>query len=763
MYHKIKMQVCKRDGSYEDVSFDKISHRIQALSKDLKVEPLEVSKMVCSRIIDKISTTQLDTFAAEIAATNIPTHPDYGTLAARLAISNLHKNTVDTFSEYISLMKEKAGCIKLESSLIDMVENNKERLDAVINTQADFNYDYFGFTTLCKMYLFKIGDAIVERPQYMLMRVSLCLSKGDIDEAILTYQSMSNKKYIHATPTLFHAGTNHPQLASCFTVSCEDSIESIFNMNTKCALISKGAGGIGASLARVRRRGGLIKSVGGSAGGLVPLLRQLNDTARYVNQSGRRKGSIAVYIEPWHADIFDFLEAKNNFGDEEMRARDLFYALWIPDLFMERVKSNGYWSLMCPDECQGLVEAYGDEFRQLYTKYEKEGRYYKQIKAQDVWKSITKSQIETGTPYMLYKDAANIKSNQKNLGTIISSNLCTEIIQYHDPNEYSVCNLASISLPNFIKDGVFDFDELQTITGIVVRNIDRSIDINLYPVEEAERSNTKNRPMGIGIQGLADTFAIMGLPFTSDGAKQLNIQIFSTIYYAAVKESIQLAEKYGTYPSYEGSPASQGQLQYDLWGVKPCTDIISQTQWDELKENLAKHGLRNSLLMAPMPTASTSQMLGNNECIEPFTSMVYKRTTLAGEFVLVNKYLVRDLDKLGLWDKTMFDTIVMREGSIQALSVIPEEIRDKYQTAWDMSQKHVVDMSADRAPYICQSQSMNIFLARPTNANLSAMHFYAWSKGLKTGSYYIRGKPATRAQVVGGAASEGPQCLNCSA
>jgi ribonucleoside-diphosphate reductase alpha chain len=633
---------------------------------------------------------------------------------------------------------QKAGLIGDET--MEIIRQNRDKLDAAIVYSRDDSFDYFGFKTLERSYLLRMDGKVVERPQHMIMRAAVGIHGEDIEAAIETYNLISEKWFIHATPTLFNAGTPKPQLSSCFLLSAtDDSIPGIFETLSRCAKISQSAGGIGLSIHNIRAKGSYIKGTGGTSNGIVPMLRVYNDTARYVDQGGgKRKGAFAIYLEPWHADVYDFLELKKNHGKEEMRARDLFYALWIPDLFMERVKNNAEWSLFCPNEAPGLYDCYGGEFEALYHKYEKEGRARRTIKAQDLWFEILESQIETGTPYILYKDAANKKSNQKNLGTIRSSNLCTEIIEYTAPDEVAVCNLASISLPKFINDGKFDHQKLYEITRVVTRNLNKIIDVNYYPVPEAENSNMRHRPIGIGVQGLADAFMMLRYPFDSAEARKLNREIFETIYYASLTESNQMAKEDGTYQSYEGSPASKGELQYDMWGVTP-TD---RWDWDALKQEIKEHGLRNSLLLAPMPTASTSQILGNNECIEPYTSNIYTRRTLSGEYVIVNKHLLRDLIKLNLWNEEMKQAIMAANGSIQHIEDIPQELKDLYKTVYEMSQKVIIDMAADRGAYICQSQSLNLFMENATFGRLSSMHFYAWEKGLKTGMYYLRTKAA---------------------
>lgn len=743
------MEVIKRSGKKEAVSFDKITARIKKLCYGLAnkyVEPIEIAKRVILGLYDGVTTTELDNLAAETAATMATKHPDYAQLAARIAISNLHKNTKKSFSitmkdlyNYIDPKTgEKAGLIGEETYKI--IQKNKDRLNSAIIFDRDYSFDYFGFKTLERSYLLRMNKEVVERPQHMLMRAAVGIHGKDIDAAIETYNLMSEKWFIHATPTLFNAGTPKPQLSSCFLLSAtEDSIPGIFETLTRCAKISQSAGGIGLSIHNIRAQGSYIKGTGGTSNGIVPMLKVYNDTARYVDQGGgKRKGAFAVYIEPWHSDIFDFLDLKKNHGKEEMRARDLFYALWIPDLFMQRVKDGGEWSLFCPNEAPGLFDVHGGEFEALYHKYEQEGRARKVIKAQDLWFHILESQIETGTPYLLYKDAANKKSNQKNLGTIRSSNLCTEIIEYTSKDEVAVCNLASISLAKFVNDGEFDFQKLYEIARVVTRNLNRVIDVNYYPVQEAENSNMRHRPIGIGVQGLADAFLLMRYAFDSEEARQLNRDIFETIYFAALTESNAIAAVDGTYQSYEGSPVSQGILQYDMWNVTPS----DRWDWADLKAKIKENGIRNSLLLAPMPTASTSQILGNNECFEPYTSNIYTRRTLSGEYIIVNKHLLKDLIGLGIWNEEMKQRLMAANGSIQHIPEIPENIKALYKTAYELKQKVILDMSADRGAFICQSQSLNLFVESPNFKKLSSMHFYGWQRGLKTGMYYLRSKAA---------------------
>lgn len=743
------MQVVKRSGKKEDVSFDKITARIKKLVYGLDpnhINYIEICKKVIQGLYDGVTTQELDNLAAETAASMATQHPDYNILAARISISNLHKSTKKSFSSTIKDLFEyidpktgqKANLISEDTYRI--IQKHKSVLNSAIVYDRDFSFDYFGFKTLERAYLLRIDGNIVERPQHMIMRAAIGIHGEDIDAAVETYNLISEKWFIHATPTLFNAGTPRPQLSSCFLLSMtDDSIPGIFETLSRCAKISQSAGGIGLSIHNIRAKGSYIKGTGGYSNGLVPMLRVFNDTARYVDQGGgKRKGAFAMYLEPWHADVLDFLDLKKNHGKEEQRARDLFYAMWVPDLFMQRVKDGGDWSLFCPNECPDLHDTYGGEFEALYHKYEQEGRARKTIKAQDLWFKILESQTETGTPYMLYKDAANKKSNQKNLGTIRSSNLCTEIMEYTSPDEVAVCNLASISLPKFVNDKEFDFQKLYEITRVVTRNLNKIIDVNYYPIEEARNSNLRHRPIGIGVQGLADAFMLMRYPFDSAEARKLNKDIFETMYFAAMSESCAIAEKDGTYSSYEGSPVSQGIFQYDMWGETPS----NRWNWDELKAKVAKYGIRNSLLLAPMPTASTSQILGNNECFEPYTSNIYSRRTLSGEFVVINRHLFKDLVELGLWDEEMKEQLIASNGSVQNIEAIPASMKELYKTVWEISQRTIIDMAADRGAYICQSQSMNLFVESPNFKKLTSMHFYAWQKGLKTGMYYLRSKAA---------------------
>lgn len=746
------MFVYKRDGKKETVKFDKITARIQKLCYGLDsrhVNPIHVTQRVIEGVYDGVTTSELDNLAAETAATMTVRHPDYALLASRIAVSNLHKNTKKSFSEtmkdlyqYIDSKTGKPASLIAED-VYQVIKDNADLLDSTIIYDRDFGYDFFGFKTLEKSYLLKLNGKVVERPQHMLMRVSVGIHKEDIESAIQTYNLMSERWFTHATPTLFNAGTPKPQLSSCFLLTMKgDSIEGIYDTLKQTSLISQSAGGIGLSIHNIRATGSYIRGTNGTSNGIVPMLRVFNDTARYVDQGGgKRKGSFAIYLEPWHADIFEFLDLKKNHGKEELRARDLFFALWISDLFMKRVEEEGDWSLFCPNEAPGLADCYGAEFELLYTRYEQEGRARKTVKARELWSAVLESQIETGTPYMLYKDACNEKSNQKNLGTIKSSNLCTEIIEYTAPDEVAVCNLASIALPRFVQNGNFDHDKLFAITYVVTKNLNKIIDINYYPIPEARNSNMRHRPIGIGVQGLADAFIMLRMPFDSEEARLLNREIFETIYYAALTASKDLAMENGPYQTYEGSPISQGIFQQDMWNVKP-TD---RWEWDVLREEIKKHGVYNSLLLAPMPTASTSQILGNNECFEPFTSNIYTRRVLSGEFIIVNKYLLHDLVKLGLWNNELKNQVIAANGSIQDIEEIPNDIKEIYKTVWEIKQRAIIDMAADRGAFIDQSQSLNLFISDPNYAKLSSMHFYAWKKGLKTGMYYLRTKSATDA------------------
>jgi ribonucleoside-diphosphate reductase alpha subunit len=765
--------VTKRDGTREPVSFDQILQRLQRLAKGLEhVNTDLVAQKVCSQIADGIKTSELDEFAAETCAMmQARNHPNYGKLAARIVIDNHQKLTPSTLKECVDRLAK--DNLVSEDYVWDLTEYPKE-LEAMIDYTRDFNFNYFGFKTLEKGYLLRTRDGkACERPQHMWMRVALQLhgcfeySTMHLTRVKETYDALSLGYFIHATPTLFNAGTRHPQLSSCFLLTMEeDSIKGIYKTLGDCAQISKWAGGIGLALHDIRAKDSHIQGTNGKSTGLVPMLKVFNDTAKYVNQGGKRNGSFAMYLEPWHADIEDFLRLKLNTGAEEERARDLFYGLWIPDLFMERVESDGLWSLMCPAECPGLADVWGDKFRTLYESYEAAGKFRRQIPAKKLWQTILDSQIQTGAPYLCYKDAANSKSNQQNLGTIRSSNLCTEIIEFTSPTETAVCNLGSLALPRFVNDGKFDFTGLRKFTRILVRNLDIVIDKNFYPTPETRTSNKRHRPVGLGVQGLADVFALMSIPWTSEQATQLNREIFENIYFAAVEASMEIAGEdlgaanhytpIGSYSSFKGSPASKGKLQFDLWGQQPTQ--TPYLNWTELKSKVDTHGLRNSLLIAPMPTASTSQILGNNECIEPFTSNLYTRRVLAGEFVVINEYLVERLVSLGLWNSEIRSQIIAQNGSIQGIQAIPQEVRDLYKTSWEIPMKTLINLAADRAPFICQSQSLNLFVAEPSYSKISSMHFYAWKKGLKTGCYYLRTKAVAKAQQF-----TVEPCLTCTA
>lgn len=793
------MFVIKRDNSKEEVSFDKILYRLQKLSKNLNVNVHEVAQKVCSRIHNNVKTYELDEFASQLCSSMMLEHPDYGVLASRLVISNHHKQTSPSFSEAMTMLYNNYDSENNHSPIVsekfyNVVIKNREKLNSYINYERDYLLDYFGFKTLERAYLLKKDNKIIERPQHMWLRVALGIHGEDIKDALETYDYMSKKYFTHASPTLFNAGTPRPQLSSCFLLDVEDSIKGIYENLSDCAHISKYAGGIGLNVHDIRSKNSIIRGTNGSSDGIIPMLRVYNSTARYVNQSGKRLGSIAIYIEPWHGDIMEWLELRKNHGAEEERARDLFYALWIPDLFMKRVQENGKWSLMCPDQCKGLTKAYGDEFEQLYTQYESQGKFIKQIDAQKIWMKILEAQIETGTPYMLYKDSINNKSNQKNIGTIKSSNLCCEITEFTAPDEIAVCNLASICLPMFVQkdenDNIFfNFEELHKISKIICKNLNKVIDVNYYPVDKARYSNMKHRPIGIGVQGLADTFFKLNYPFESDEAKQLNRDIFETIYHGALESSndISLKRKLiynernmlsttglsdkekidklnemdlylnlnqhelnnskkfkGAYSSFEGSPASKGILQFDMW--KNSDSINLKYDWDGLKNSIIEHGIRNSLLVAPMPTASTSQIMGNTEAFEAITSNLYKRKTLAGEFIIINKYLIQDLIKLNLWNKDIKEKIMINEGILKDIEEIPQNIKDIYKTVWEIKQKNIIDMAADRGRFIDQTQSMNLFVSEPNPNILTKMHFYGWKQGLKTGMYYLRTKPKATTQ-----------------
>jgi len=748
------MYVVKRDGKKEPVMFDKITERIKKLCYGLNhlVDPVKVAMRVIEGLYDGVSTSELDNLAAETAAAMTITHPDYAQLAARIAISNLHSNTKKSFSEtmndmyhYVNPRTNKLSPL-LSDEVYESIMENAEFLDSHVIYTRDFNYDYFGFKTLERSYLLKINGKIVERPQHMLMRVAVGIHLNDLEAVIETYDLMSKKFFTHATPTLFNSGTPKPQMSSCFLLTMkDDSIDGIYDTLKQTAKISQSAGGIGLAIHNVRATGSYISGTNGTSNGIVPMLRVYDMTARYVDQGGgKRKGSFAIYIEPWHADIFDFLDLRKNHGKEEMRTRDLFLGMWIPDLFMKRVQEDSTWTLMCPNECPGLSESHSEVFEALYLKYEAEGKGRKTIKAREIWEKIMESQVETGLPYMLYKDAANRKSNQKNLGTIRSSNLCTEIIEYTSPDEVAVCNLASISLPMFVENGEFNHQKLFDVTKRVTLNLNKVIDRNYYPVIEAENSNMRHRPVGLGVQGLADAFIMLRMPFTSDEAKKLNQEIFETLYFAAVTSSMESAKVEGPYSSYEGSPISQGEFQYNLWGLKD-SDLSGRWDWEGLRKEVLKHGVRNSLLVAPMPTASTSQILGNNEAFEPYTSNIYTRRTLSGEFIVVNKHLLEDLVKRGLWNENLKQEIMRHNGSVQNIDVIPADLKELYKTVWEMSMKDILDMSRQRGYFVDQSQSLNLFMQDANYAKLTSMHFYAWQSGLKTGMYYLRTKSAVDA------------------
>ena len=748
------MYVVKRDGRKEPIMFDKITARVRKLNYGLNplVDPVRVAMRVIEGLYDGVTTSELDNLAAEIAATMTTTHPDYAQLAARISVSNLHKNTKKSFSatmkdlyEYVNPRTGKKAPL-LSDEVYKIIEKNADQIDSNIIYNRDFGYDFFGFKTLERSYLLKLNGQIVERPQHMLMRVSIGIHLNDLESAFETYELMSKRYFTHATPTLFNSGTPKPQMSSCFLLTMkDDSIDGIYDTLKQTAKISQSAGGIGLSIHNIRATGSYIAGTNGTSNGIVPMLRVFNDTARYVDQGGgKRKGSFAIYVEPWHADIFDFLELKKNHGKEEMRARDLFYAMWISDLFMKRVEENSTWTLMCPNECPGLYDCHGEAFEKLYLKYEKEGKGRRTIQARELWDKILESQIETGTPYMLYKDSANRKSNQKNLGTIRSSNLCTEILEYTSEDEVAVCNLASIALPLFIENGKFNHEELFNVTKTVTKNLNRVIDRNYYPVKEAENSNMRHRPIGLGVQGLADAFIKLRLPFTCEEAKSLNQEIFETLYFAAVTASVEEAEKDGAYKSYQASPMAKGEFQHNLWGIKD-EELSGRWDWQDLRKKVKKHGVRNSLLVAPMPTASTSQILGNNECFEPYTSNIYTRRVLSGEFIVVNKHLLEDLVNLSLWNEDMKQELMQANGSIQNINGIPDNIKELYKTVWEMSMKDIIDMSRHRGYFIDQSQSLNLFMEGATMAKLTSMHFYAWKSGLKTGMYYLRTKSAVDA------------------
>ncbi|MFZ6023885.1 MAG: ribonucleoside-diphosphate reductase subunit alpha [Bacteroidota bacterium] len=745
------MYVIKRNGKKESVKFDKVTARLEKLSYSLSpiVNVIDVAKKTIEGIYEGVATTDLDNLAAETAASLTITHPDYAILASRIAVSNLHKNTVKSFSATMRKLyhyTDEATGKKLPliaDDVMKVIEDHADLLDSTIIYDRDYAFDYFGFKTLEKSYLLRVNGKVAERPQHMYMRVAVGIHKHDIDSVIKTYHLMSERWFTHATPTLFNAGTPKPQMSSCFLLTMkEDSIDGIYDTLKQTAKISQSAGGIGLSIHNIRATGSYIGGTNGTSNGIIPMLRVFNDTARYVDQGGgKRKGAFAIYLEPWHADIFEFLDLRKNHGKEELRARDLFFALWISDLFMQRVETNEEWSLFCPHEAPGLSDCWGEAFDQLYIKYETEGKAREKVKAQELWFKILESQIETGTPYMLYKDAANSKSNQQHIGTIKSSNLCTEILEYTSPEEVAVCNLASIALPRFILDGKFDHEKLYEVTYQVTKNLNAVIDGNFYPVEEARYSNMRHRPIGLGVQGLADVFIMLRLPFENDLAKLLNKNIFETIYFAAMTASKELAKEHGAYETFAGSPLSKGIFQFDMWNTIPS----DRWDWESLRKEIMQYGVRNSLLVAPMPTASTSQIFGNNECFEPYTSNIYTRRVLSGEFIIVNKHLLKDLVQLGLWNNAMKNKIIAANGSIQHIEEIPSDVKELYKTVWEIKQRAIIDMAADRGAYICQSQSLNLFIDNPTISKLTSMHFYGWKKGLKTGMYYLRTQAATQA------------------
>ena len=757
------MNVKKRNGQLETVSFDKILKRIKKVGQEvnLKLNYTSLAMKVIDQLYDGISTFKIDELTAEQCASMSSIHPEYNILAGRITVSNHHRNTLVSFTDVMMKLyqyrdkHDKSSPLVSEEFITNIktltkIVGGKKELDKICEYDRDYLIEYFGFKTLERAYLIRINGKIMERPQHMWLRVSIGIHGNNLEKVLETYEHMSKKYFTHATPTLFNAGTPHPQLSSCYLLSMEgDSIEGIYNTLKDCALISKWAGGIGLHIHNVRATGSHIRGTNGVSNGIVPMLKVFNHTAKYVDQGGgKRNGSFAIYLEPWHADISMFLQMRKNHGDEELKARDLFYALWIPDLFMERIKANGNWTLMCPDECPGLSDVYGKEFVELYEKYELEGKGRETVLARDLWFQVLDAQMETGTPYLLFKDAANQKSNQKNIGVIKSSNLCCEIIEYSDANETAVCNLASIALPSFISKNeegknYFDYEKLHHITKIVTENLNRIIDVNYYPTEKTKTSNLRHRPIGIGVQGLADVFLLLDFAFSSEESKKINRDIFETIYHAALEKSCELAENEGVYETFPGSPASKGILQFDMWNTEPG---LERYNWTELKLRIQEKGLRNSLLLAPMPTASTSQILGYNECIEPITSNIYSRRTLAGEFIMVNKYLMNDLIALDLWNETLKNNIIANNGSIQHLEIIPSNIREKFRTVWEIPMRTLIDMSADRGVFICQSQSLNLWLEDPNYNTLTSMHFYTWSKGLKTGIYYLRRRPKHQAQ-----------------
>lgn len=749
------MRVIKRNGTSESVQFDQITERITRLCPSSDIDPAEVAQQVCARLHDGITTSELDELSANVAIGLSTKHIDYGKLAARIIISNHHKNTNGFFSDIVEILND-----RFSPKILTIARDNALILDDMIDHNRDFRIDYFGFKTLQKSYLLKHNDIIVERPQHLFLRVALEIHRDNMNAVRESYDFMSQGYFTHATPTLYHAGLKRPQMSSCFLIGTEDSVSGIFSTIRDVAMISKWAGGIGIHINNIRAKNSPIRQTAGKSDGILPMLKVYNDVARYINQSSRRNGSFAMYLSPWHDDIFEFLDAKKNHGADETRARDLFYALWIPDKFMHAVENDESWYLMCPDECNGLNDVWGNEFNEMYDAFVEAGKFRRCVKARDIWGKIISSQIETGMPYMLYADSCNAKSNQKNLGTIKSSNLCAEIVEFSDhQHEYAVCNLASIGLARFVENQSFDFDKFRTVVKHVVKNLDKVIERNFYPVEQTKYSNEKNRPIGLGVQGLADTYALMDIPFDSDAAANLNKMIFENMYYAALDASCELAEQMGIYDSYGGSPMSQGMLQFDLWGLTP-DKLVSDLDWDNLRLRISEYGVRNSLLTALMPTASTSQILGYNECFEPFTSNMYTRRTLAGEFTVLNKYLFQKLIDLGLWTPELKQSIIEQRGSIQHIEGIPDDIKAVFKTAWEIKQRIIIDQAADRAPFICQSQSMNIFVKKATPNILTSIHFHGWKKGLKTGSYYIRSQPAATSQAF---TVEPEECAVCTA
>jgi ribonucleoside-diphosphate reductase alpha chain len=761
----VNMKVITRSGIEEDVKFDLITEKIKYLSSEseiwgrkLNVNPIFIAQNVCSLIYDGITTTQLDDFSSNFAATLFKQDPDYLILASRIAINNHHKNTENNFQNVMIKLNEK-GIIS--DYFVGLVDRNNELINKIINYDMDYLITYFGFKSLEKSYLLKIDDISIERPQHLFMRVALAIHEDDMDMVEKVYNSLSSKYYTHATPTLFNAGTKYQQMSSCFLLGTEDSVEGLYKTASDMAMISKWAGGIGVHISNIRAKNSYINKTGGKSNGIMPLLKVYNDISRHINQSGKRNGSFAMYIEPWHSDINDFLDAKKNNGVEEIRARDLFYGLWIPDLFMKRIEKNELWSLMCPNECPGLTDVWGREFEELYIGYEKQNKFRYQISAVELWEKIINCQIETGSPYILYKDTVNRKSNQKNYGIIKSSNLCTEIVEYSDSNETAVCNLASLCLPNYIQDGKFNYDLLGEKTRELVHNLNNIIDINSYPTPESKISNMKHRPIGIGVQGLADTFMILKIPYDSVKSRNLNKCIFECIYYNALKMSCKLSKNHGPYETFSGSPSSKGILQFDMWEVKP--EMYTELVWEELKQDIIKHGIRNSLLVAPMPTASTAQIMGNNESFEPYTSNLYTRAVLSGNYVIINHHLINELRSRNLFSKELIEQIMLNKGSVKNLD-IPDDIKEIYKTAWEISQKSILNMSIDRGPFICQSQSLNLFVNPPQPKVIHSIHFHGWKGGLKTGSYYIRTKSILENQNFTTEVSlENKDCLMCSA